>query len=307
MIWSRTDRPSRMWSTGRWRRASPVACGSPGPDALADTDFTARLDLSDLPPGSRSSTASPSRIWPIPAAMSATRHRAPAHRAARRARRPLRLLGRRGRPGLGHQPRLGRLSHLRGDAAGDARFLHPFRATRSMPTARSRPRSSSTTARSGRTRHAGQVARSPRPSTITAATSPTTCSTRTSAASPPRCRSSSSGTITRRATTGIPARRWPATTRYTGEQRRRCSPPMRAAPCSNTTRCGPTRWIPSGSIAASPTVRCSTSSCSTSAAIAGPTRRTARPQLDARCGLPRAAAAALAEAARCSPPPRPGR
>ena len=38
--------------------------------------------------------------------------------------------------------------------AGSARFLHPFAATRSTPTARSRPRSSSTTARSGRTCHA---------------------------------------------------------------------------------------------------------------------------------------------------------
>lgn len=50
IIWSRTDRPARMiieYNAGRrfggWRRID-------GPAALADTDFSARVDLSGLPP-----------------------------------------------------------------------------------------------------------------------------------------------------------------------------------------------------------------------------------------------------------------
>jgi Phosphodiesterase/alkaline phosphatase D len=51
MIWSRTDRPSRMWVDWSLEESFARRVRVPGPNALADTDFTARLDLSDLPPG----------------------------------------------------------------------------------------------------------------------------------------------------------------------------------------------------------------------------------------------------------------
>jgi alkaline phosphatase D len=51
MIWSRSDRPARMfveWSLDpHFRKRERVR----GPDALADSDFTARLELAGLPPG----------------------------------------------------------------------------------------------------------------------------------------------------------------------------------------------------------------------------------------------------------------
>ena len=51
MIWSKADRPARMFvevaSDESFRRARRLT----GPTALEDSDFTARLDLSGLPPG----------------------------------------------------------------------------------------------------------------------------------------------------------------------------------------------------------------------------------------------------------------
>jgi len=51
IIWARTDRPSQMlvdWSLDEsFARVTRV----PGPNALVDGDFTARLDLTDLPAG----------------------------------------------------------------------------------------------------------------------------------------------------------------------------------------------------------------------------------------------------------------
>jgi alkaline phosphatase D len=51
VIWSRSDRPGRLvveWSLdARFRQVHKVV----GPHALEDTDFTARLDLTQLPPG----------------------------------------------------------------------------------------------------------------------------------------------------------------------------------------------------------------------------------------------------------------
>jgi alkaline phosphatase D len=51
IIWSRVDRPSRMWVDWSLEESFARRVRVPGPNALADTDFTARLDLSDLPPG----------------------------------------------------------------------------------------------------------------------------------------------------------------------------------------------------------------------------------------------------------------
>jgi alkaline phosphatase D len=51
IIWSRTDRPSRMIveyaTTDSFKHSKRVV----GPAALAVSDFTARVDLTDLPPG----------------------------------------------------------------------------------------------------------------------------------------------------------------------------------------------------------------------------------------------------------------
>ncbi len=53
ILWTRADRPSRIaveWDTSdRFANARRVA----GPDALAATDFTAKLDLTGLPSGQR--------------------------------------------------------------------------------------------------------------------------------------------------------------------------------------------------------------------------------------------------------------
>ena len=62
------------------------------------------------------------------------------HRARRPARRQLRLGRRRRRPGLGHQSRRWRHVHLRHHAQAHARTSSCIPATRSMPTARSRPK-----------------------------------------------------------------------------------------------------------------------------------------------------------------------
>ena len=51
VIWSKTDRPARMWiewdTTEKFENARKVR----GPDALDVTDFTAKFELGDLPPG----------------------------------------------------------------------------------------------------------------------------------------------------------------------------------------------------------------------------------------------------------------
>jgi alkaline phosphatase D len=51
IVWSRTDRPAQMWV--EWSTAPDLhgATRVPGPRALGDSDFTARLELRDLPPG----------------------------------------------------------------------------------------------------------------------------------------------------------------------------------------------------------------------------------------------------------------
>ena len=67
--------------------------------------------------------------------------------SATRARRHPRLVRRHGRPGLGHQPRVGRPAPVRDDAPGAARRLHQLRRHHLRRRARSCRRSSSTTAR----------------------------------------------------------------------------------------------------------------------------------------------------------------
>ncbi len=140
IVWSRTDRPARLhveWATrDSFRDATRVV----GPAALAESDFTARVDLTGLPAGQQifyrvlfEDLASPKVLsepatGPVPDA------------GAEPPDGQLRVLGRRGGAGLGHQHRLGRHEDVRDDAAHEPRLLHPLRATRSTPTGRSRPR-----------------------------------------------------------------------------------------------------------------------------------------------------------------------
>lgn len=51
IIWSRTDRPARLWVEWSPEPNFARAVRVPGPNALETSDYTARLDLPDLPPG----------------------------------------------------------------------------------------------------------------------------------------------------------------------------------------------------------------------------------------------------------------
>jgi len=66
IVWSRTDRPARFmveWATNdALRDARRVV----GPAALADSDFTARVDLTGLPAGQQIFYLPSSRISPTP-------------------------------------------------------------------------------------------------------------------------------------------------------------------------------------------------------------------------------------------------
>ena len=127
MIWSRADRAGRMIVELSTTESFKESWTIDGPAALEDTDYTARLDVAGLPPGQRIFyrvrflDLGDLKTLSEPATGSfATRARhAPEH--------PPRLVGRRLGPGLGHQSRLRRHAHLRGDAQGAARLLHPFR------------------------------------------------------------------------------------------------------------------------------------------------------------------------------------
>ena len=93
----------------------------------------------------------------------------------------------------------------------------------------------------------------------------------------PRCRCSRNGTTTRSPTTGGRRSRSPAPStcaRSTSTRMRWRSRRAPPAPSTNTCRCARRRRSPAGSTARSPTGRCSTSSCSTCAAIAGRTAPT---------------------------------
>ena len=126
ILWAQADRPARMLVEWATTESFADARRLPGPAALEDGDFTAKLDLAGLPAGQRifyrvtMVDLADQKLVSEPAAGS---FRTPLRRAPEP---PLRLVGRCRRPGLGHQPRLGRHEDLRGDARGRARLLHPF-------------------------------------------------------------------------------------------------------------------------------------------------------------------------------------
>ena len=124
--------------------------------------------------------------------------------AARRGatRRHAGVVGRHRRPGLGHQPVVGRAAASTTRCGAPSRTCSSTAATPSTPTACSSRRSSWTTARCGRTWSPRRSRRWRRRSTTIAATTSTTCSTITCGGSTRRCRRSPSGTTTKSATTG---------------------------------------------------------------------------------------------------------
>ena len=118
VIWSKTDRPARMLVEYATREDFAGASRVEGPAALPVTDYTARVDLQGLPAGADIFYRVTFRDLADPKKLST-----PAGGRLRMPRAPrdhLRLFRRRGGAGLGHQPGMGRLSHLRDDAASFA-------------------------------------------------------------------------------------------------------------------------------------------------------------------------------------------
>ena len=134
IIWSRTDRPARMlveWSTTEsFQNARRVR----GPQTTDAAGYTARVDVTGLPPGQRIfyrvqfEDLGDSRNLSVPATGSFLS----APREARDV--ALRLVRRYRRPGMGHQHGMGRHADVRDDAPRAPGLLHSHAATRSTPT-----------------------------------------------------------------------------------------------------------------------------------------------------------------------------
>jgi alkaline phosphatase D len=122
LIWSRSDRPARMWVEHSLSSDFRQSVRLRGPLALETSDYSARVDLAGPPPTARCSCACCSRPRRRPGAVRAARRALP-HRAGEAARYQLRLVGRHRRTGIRHQPRLGRHEDLRGDAQAQPDFF----------------------------------------------------------------------------------------------------------------------------------------------------------------------------------------
>ena len=173
----RPTAPARMLVESRPPRASRYGWTVQGPAALEDTDFTAKLDLAGLPAGQRIfyrvrfldlGDLDDAASEPVAGSFGTPR---------RRARGNVRFVwsGDTRRPGLGHQPRLGRLPIYEAMRAGPARLLHPL----GRHDLRRRPPPAEVDAAGrhacGRTSPPRPRARSPRRWPSSAATTPTTC------------------------------------------------------------------------------------------------------------------------------------
>ena len=201
------------------------------------------------------------------------------HRAGRPPLALVRLVGRHRGPGLGHRRVARRHARLRHDAAQPAGFLHPHRRHHLRRRADRGRAEAARTAGSGRTSSPRRSRSRRKRSPSSAATTNTICSTRTCAPSTPKFRCSANGTTTRSPTTGGRASRSRAPSISARNMSTRtccCWRRAPAAPSTNTCRCARRRPSPAASTARSPTVRCSTSSCSTCAATAGRTARATR-------------------------------
>ncbi len=108
-----TDRPARLIVEYATTESFKDPRRIVGPAALETSDFTARVDLSGLPPGQRIFyRASFESLEDLGAERAADRHVRHAARCRASARRHRRLDRRRRRPGLGHQSGRWRASHL---------------------------------------------------------------------------------------------------------------------------------------------------------------------------------------------------
>jgi len=194
VVWCRTDRPARLRVRYATTDALAGARERVSAPTSADADFTARLDLTGLPPGQR--IVYEARFEGANGALSEPvrgSFRTPARTAA-----PVRIVWGGDVCGQGwglDESRGGMKTFASMRAVEPDLFI--TRATSSTPTGRSRRRSASTTARRGATSSRTASATSRRRSTSSAAATATTSATRTSAPSTPRCRWWRSGTITR--------------------------------------------------------------------------------------------------------------
>ena len=203
IVWSRTDRPARMlveWST---TESMQNARSVRGPRTTEAAGYTARVDLTGLPPGQRIfyrvhfEDLADSRNLSIPAGGTFS------HRRATRATSPSR-----GLPTpwarAGASTRRGAACACTRRCASPARTFSFIPATRSTRTRRCRRKSSCPTARCGETSSRPRNRRSPKRSTSFAEITRTTCSTTTCGGSTGKFRNCGCGTTTRSGTTGTP-------------------------------------------------------------------------------------------------------
>ena len=127
VVWSATDRPARMLVEWATTDTFTDARRVPGPAALPETGYAAKVTLADLPAGQHDLL---SRDLPGPGRSQDAQRAgdgAPPDGAGGSPRRELRLVGGHRRPGLGHQRRVGRHEALRRHAPHRARLLRPQR------------------------------------------------------------------------------------------------------------------------------------------------------------------------------------
>ena len=151
VVWSRSDRPARLFVEWSTRESFADARRVPGEAALEADGLTARLDLEGLPPGQRivyrvlfQDLRDP-RAWSLP--VQGSFRTPPAGPADVRLAFSADTCGQ----GWGIDEARGGLAHLRVDARRAARTSSCTWGTRSTRTTPSRPRSCSTTAACGAT------------------------------------------------------------------------------------------------------------------------------------------------------------
>ena len=275
ILWSKTDRPARMLVEFATREDFRDARRVTGPAALPTTDYTARIDLGGLPAGAD--------IFYRVTFQDLCRPEDVEHCRAGRLRMPggarrtitFAYSGDEAGQGWGINPEWGGY-RLYETMRGMRRISSSIPATRSTPTARSRPRCKTDDGKVWQnlvTPGKAKVAETLDEFRANFAYNLLDENKRRFAAEVPFLVQWDDHETRNNwypgQTIGIDA--------YKVKSASLLAAYARGRRCSNTTRCASAARTPSGSIADSRTVRCSTSSCSTSAAIAAPTRRTGRP------------------------------
>ena len=124
VIWSRSDRPSRMFVEYDFnsRFTNPIAVR--GPFALETSDYVARVDLTGLPENSEVFVRVMFEDLSNENNLSGSGSGLLPHRAGQKSLYPLSVERRYRRPGMGDQPRLWRDENLRGHAPNPARLFY---------------------------------------------------------------------------------------------------------------------------------------------------------------------------------------